>query len=148
MSRTTERELIFKLLYMSAFYEKKELSEELLLYFDAPFPLSDDVEFSEEILTLKESLKDSERNNVVTKYSMVVDKVSEIDAKISSVSKGWSLDRIGKIELAILRLAIYEIEYDDEVPASVAINEAVELAKKYGPGEAYAFVNGILSQFA
>lgn len=148
MSRTTERELIFKLLYMSGFYDQKELGNELILYFDAPFPVTDDVDFSEELLTLKDALKDEERHNVVNKYTMVVDKLDEIDGKISSVSKGWSLDRIGKIELAVLRLAIFEIEYDDDVPASVAINEAVELAKKYGPGEAYVFVNGILSQFA
>lgn len=149
MSRKTERELTFKLLYMSDFYEKNELSEELLLYFDAPFPLADNEEnVIYDIVTLRDSLKDEERQKVVAKYVAVIDKKDEIDEKISSVSKGWTLDRIGKVELAVLRLALYEILFDDEIPNSVAINEAVEIAKKYGPEDSYAFVNGVLAKFA
>ena len=72
----------------------------------------------------------------------------EIEKRISEVSKGWTIDRIGKVELAILRLAVYEIVYDDNIPTSVAINEAVELSKKFGPQDSYAFVNGILARFA
>lgn len=153
MSRKSERELTFKLLYMSSFYDKKELSEELLLYFDAPFPFQetgDDGDSSEliDLTTLKESLKDSERQKVTARYVAVLDKLDEIDEKIKKTSKGWSIDRIGKVELAILRLAVYEIEYDDDVPTGVAINEAVELAKTFGQKDSYSFVNGVLAKFA
>lgn len=153
MSRKSERELTFKLLYMSSFYEKKELSEELLLYFDAPFPFQDKNDNEEasdplEISTLRDALKDDERQNATSKYVAVLDHIDEIDKKIEDTSKGWSLERIGKVELAILRLAVYEIEYDEDVPAQVAINEAVELAKKFGQKEAYSFVNGVLAKFA
>lgn len=138
---------------MSSFYDKKELSEELLLYFDAPFPFQetgDDGDSSEliDLTTLKESLKDSERQKVTARYVAVLDKLDEIDEKIKKTSKGWSIDRIGKVELAILRLAVYEIEYDDDVPTGVAINEAVELAKTFGQKDSYSFVNGVLAKFA
>lgn len=74
-------------------------------------------------------------------------KKDEIDSEISKfIKSGWSLSRISKPSLAILRLAFYEIEYIDSVPASVAVNEAVELAKKYTIDES-KFVNGILGAF-
>lgn len=72
--------------------------------------------------------------------------VSQIDEAIDNVSEGWPTTRIGKAELSILRLALYEIKYDDEIPVNVAINEAVELAKKYGADSAPSFVNGILAK--
>ena len=97
---------------------------------------------------MKESIDEEDRRRIVLRYSDIVDKTDEIDKKISEVSKGWSIDRIGKVELAILRLAVYEIVYDDSIPTSVAINEAVELAKKFGPEESYSVVNGILARFA
>ena len=69
-----------------------------------------------------------------------------MDEKIAAVAKGWKLNRMGKVELTILRLALYEMLYDDQVPGKVAINEAVELAKKYGGAESPQFVNGILAK--
>ena len=78
----------------------------------------------------------------------IIDRVEDIDEKIKGASKSWTIDRIGKVELAVIRLGLYEIFYDDSVPTSVAINEAVELAKKFGPEGSYAFVNGILAEFA
>ena len=151
MNRKTEREFTFKLLFMTDFYEKKELTDELLLYFDAPFPFEekeDDSASYEETKTLKESVDDEDRRRIVARFVEIIDKIDEIDERISRVSKGWVIDRIGKVELAILRLAVYEILFDDSIPTSVAINEAVELAKKFGPEESYAFVNGILARFA
>ena len=71
---------------------------------------------------------------------------AEIDKKLESVSEGWKLERMGKVELTILRLAVYELLYDDDIPANVAINEAVELAKVYGGDTSPAFVNGILAK--
>ena len=151
MNRKTEREFTFKLLFMSDFYEKKELGDELLLYFDAPFPFEekeDGETASENITSLKESVNEDDRRRIVARYVEIIDKLDDIDKRISEVSKGWTIDRIGKVELALLRLAVYEIVYDDNIPTSVAINEAVELSKKFGPQDSYAFVNGILARFA
>ena len=66
---------------------------------------------------------------------------------INQEAKGWTTERMGKIELTILRLAIYEIKFDEDVPAGVAINEAVEIAKKFGQEESAGFVNGVLAKF-
>ena len=151
MNRKSEREFTFKLLFMSDFYDKKELKDELLLYFDAPFPFEENSEKKEDITelsSLKENLNEDDRRRIVARYVEIIDKFDEIDKKISEVSKGWTIDRIGKVELAILRLAVYEILYDEGIPTSVSINEAVELAKKFGPQDSYSFVNGILARFA
>lgn len=75
-------------------------------------------------------------------------KTEELDEVINTYSKGWKTNRLPKVNLAILRLAIYEIKYVDDVPASVAINEAVELAKKYSGEGDYSFINGILGSVA
>lgn len=70
---------------------------------------------------------------------------SELDASISAyLTKGWKLSRISKISLAVLRVAVYEIMYCEEIPVSVSINEAVELTKKYSVSEDASFVNGLL----
>lgn len=63
-------------------------------------------------------------------------------------AKGWNTARMSKVDLTILRLAVYEMKYDDSVPDRVAINEAVELAKKFGQDASSGFVNGILAKFA
>ena len=77
-------------------------------------------------------------------YNGVGEKEEELDSMISAYSKGWKLSRISKVDVSILRLALYEIKYVDDIPDSVAINEAVELAKKYAGKEDSAFINGIL----
>jgi N utilization substance protein B len=77
----------------------------------------------------------------------VFEKKDELDNIISEFSTGWKLSRISKVNLAVLRLALYEITYVDDVPESVAINEAVELTKKYASKEDAAFVNGILGSY-
>ena len=74
--------------------------------------------------------------------------MEEIDQKISEKAEGWSLQRLSKSDLAVLRLATYEILFDEEVPDGVAINEAVELAKSYGGDKSYRFVNGVLASIA
>ena len=72
--------------------------------------------------------------------------IPELDEEINKVAEGWKTNRMGTVELSILRLAVYELKHDDEIPEKVAINEAVELAKKFGGDEAPAFVNGILAK--
>ncbi len=78
----------------------------------------------------------------------VFDNLEEIDSLISSNLKGWKIDRISKVSLCILRLAVYEIKYVEDIPVSVSINEAIELAKKYASSEDVAFVNGILGSIS
>ena len=79
--------------------------------------------------------------------SAVCSKLPEIDKAINERTKGWTTERMSKVDLTIIRLGVYEIMYDDEVPEGVAVNEAVELAKKFGQDESYSFVNGVLSNF-
>lgn len=81
-------------------------------------------------------------------YKGVCVNKEELDDIISSFSNGWKLNRIAKVNLSILRLAVYEMKYVDEVPDSVAINEAVELAKKYSGKEDASFINGILGAYS
>ena len=82
---------------------------------------------------------------VLREVNGILENLPAIDSGIESKSKGWELDRFGRAELAILRVAAYEIMYDDEIPPSVAVNEAVEMTKKYCDEKARAFVNGVLS---
>lgn len=129
MTRTIIREHIFKILFRAEFYEQSDFEEQVRLYFEENKDISE---------------KDSEY--IYSKVNAVFNMVSQIDEAIDNVSEGWPTTRIGKAELSILRLALYEIKYDDEIPVNVAINEAVELAKKYGADSAPSFVNGILAK--
>ena len=79
---------------------------------------------------------------------MILEKETEIDADIDQIAEGWKTTRMGKVDLTILRLAVYEMKFDEEIPVGVAINEAVELAKKFGGDDSPAFVNGILAKLA
>lgn len=134
MKRSELRENIFKLLFRVEFNGAEEMQEQEKLYFET-LMLEDEKEISDEHqIFIKE------------KYRSVVEKLPQIDEEIEKISNGWQLNRIGKVELTIIRLAIYEIQYDEEVPAKVAINEAVELAKKFGGEDAPSFINGILAK--
>lgn len=81
-------------------------------------------------------------------FLSTVEKIDEIDSQICKYSKERSFDRISKVSLALLRLAVCEIRYFDKVPVGVSINEAVNLCKKYGSEDEYSFVNGILGSIA
>lgn len=76
----------------------------------------------------------------------VSENVAYLDKIIDKYSKGWKLDRISKVDLSILRLSIYEVSFRNDIPVSVSVNEAVELAKRYSGEEAGAFINGILGK--
>ncbi len=76
----------------------------------------------------------------------IIENLAFIDEKLSEVTTGWSLNRIGRVELSILRIAYYEMKFDSNIVASIAINEAVELSKKYGGDESHSFVNGVLAK--
>ncbi|MBR6502794.1 MAG: transcription antitermination factor NusB [Clostridia bacterium] len=121
---------------------KQAREEAFILVFEKEF--NDDS--LEEILSLAEEVRDIEADEYIKKvFFGVFQNLEDIDAIISQNAVGWSIKRITKTALAILRLAIYEVKYYDEIPVSVAINEAVELAKKYATQEDASFINGILS---
>ena len=132
MGRREQREQIFKLLFRVEFNKKEEMPEQLQLFFEeAEKPVSEE-----------------DRLYISDKYEKIMDKLSQIDELLNEKAQKWSTDRMGKVELTILRLAVYEIRYDEDIPTSVAINEAVELAKKFGQKESGSFVNDILARFA
>ena len=82
------------------------------------------------------------------KYAKVKEHLEEIDRMRNETSEGWKTSRMGKVDLAILRLAVYEMFFDEDVPVSVAINEAVELGKRFGTDDSSSFINGILGKLA
>ncbi len=132
MNRSELREQVFKLLFRVEFNPMEDMSEQEEL-----FTTTSDKEFS---------TKDADY--IREKYENIASKLPEIDEAINKETTGWNTSRIAKVDLTILRLAIYEIKYDESVPTGVAINEAVELAKKFGQEGSPSFVNGVLAKFA
>ena len=97
---------------------------------------------------LEEPAEDADADYITAKSSAVFEKLEELDAAINEKADNWNTERMGKVELAVIRLGLYEILFDDSIPTGVAIDEAVELAKKYGQDGSGAFVNGVLARFA
>ena len=91
-------------------------------------------------------MDEKDRAYLLKKTRAVAENVTALDARINEVAKGWKTGRMGKAELTILRLALYEMAYDEDIPEKVAINEAVELAKKFGGDDAPSFINGVLAK--
>ena len=91
-------------------------------------------------------MDDATREYLTGRVASIAEKLPELDEKINAVARGWKTNRMGKVEVSLLRLATYEILYDEEIPEKVAINEAVELAKRYGTDDSSSFVNGILGE--
>ena len=131
MRRREQREHIFKLLFMTEFNSEKEMNEQVSLYFD----------------TLEE-LSEKDQKYMREKYAHVLEHLKEIDALLNETSKGWKTKRMSRVDLTALRLAVYELKFDTDVPTGVAINEAVELAKRFGGDTSGSFVNGILGKIA
>lgn len=131
MTRTELRESVFKLLFRVEFNEPEEMTEQKDLFFK-------DAEMS---------FSEKDQAYIGDKFERIKAMLPELDEALFAKAEGWSKNRIGKVELTILRLAVYEILKDETVPAGVAINEAVELAKKYGQDNSGAFINGVLAKF-
>lgn len=131
MSRRKLRENIFKLLFLSEFNSDGEMPEQLALFFDSI-----------------EQLSKEDQEYMQAKYSQVKERLEAIDEVLNENASGWKTARMSKVDLAILRLAVYEVKFDEDVPPSAAINEAVELAKRFGGDDSSAFVNGILGVIA
>ena len=129
MTRRQMREHAFKELFLKEFYQQEEFASQCSVYLEEQENLEPDVQ--EELW--ERALRMSER-------------VPELDQRINAVAEGWKTGRMGKVDLTILRLALYEILYDEGVPVKVAINEAVEIAKKYGGEDSASFVNAILGK--
>lgn len=134
MTRNELREKAFKILFKLEFNPLEEMDEQF------EFSIQEIGENDEPPCVSEEDAK-----YIKAKLDGVIEHLSEIDSEISANSNGWQISRIGKAELAILRLAIYEMKFDDDIPVKVAVNEAVELTKRFCKDDASRFVNGILS---
>lgn len=121
---------------------KQAREEAFILIFEKQFS-SDSLQ---DILELAEEVRDIVPDKYIkTVFFGAYDSIDEIDGIISTNAVGWSINRISKTALAILRLAIFEMKYMEDIPVSVSINEAVELSKKYATQDDASFVNGILA---
>lgn len=127
MNRSEMREQAFVLLYEKEFFDEMPLEE------------IEEI-FSENIAPLTEYAKSA--------FEGATEHKEELDEIISKFSKDWKINRLPKVNLSILRLALYEILYKEDIPENVSINEAVELAKKYSGKEDSAYINGILGSYS
>ena len=126
MGRREMREHIFKLLFLREFNPSEEMPEQIRMYFES----------LEELTPMNEVYMQD-------KYGKILEHLAEIDEVLNQASSGWKVSRMSKVDVNILRLAVNEMKYDEDV-----INEAVELAKKFGGDDSSSFVNGILGKIA
>lgn len=131
MTRKRVRENLFRMLFRIDFHQKEEWDDQVSA-------------FLEELEGAGKGVKEELKN----KFYAVTEHMEEIDQVIEAKSNGWSLVRMAKADVTILRLAAYEIIFDDTIPNGVAINEAVELSKLYGTAKSAAFINGVLASVA
>ena len=142
MKRSELRENIFKLLFMAQFKSvRRKCRNSCVCNFEAA------QQGREDVVCGRDPSREEE-DYMEAKYSRICEKLPEIDAFLNRISVGWKTSRMNKVDLTILRLAVYEMQYDEEVPTAVAINEAVELAKRFGGEDSTSFVNGILGKAA
>ena len=129
MTRREFREHTAILTFIFEFYPEAAWTEQFKLYADYA------------------KIKEEDRESLRQRVFSIEGKKAEIDSLIDGASKKWRISRLSKTDLMLLRVAVYEIRFDDEIPNKVSINEAVELAKIYGGDESPAFVNGVLAKF-
>ena len=130
MKRSELRELIFLLVFRMDCYTEPEMEEQI------------DYVISQETLT------EEEQTYVRDKVAAIRSLEEDIDKKINSRAEHWKTTRMNRTDLAVLRLALYEILHEEAIPTAVSINEAVNIAKQYGDDKSGSFVNGILAKFA
>lgn len=128
MSRIETREAVVFFVYQFDF-RSETIDEQISIYINSNEELKDDIDYF---------------TNTV---KGIVANRDSLDESISKYLKNWTLDRIPKLDKAILETAIYEISYNEDIPTGVAINEAVKLAKKYGTDDSYSYINGVLSSY-
>lgn len=129
MSRRSARNHAFALVFQLGFYKELNVDEIIQNYFE-----------QKQIGKITEE----DREFIYTEFSGIYQNIETIDKIISNNLKGWTINRLNKVDLAILRLALYEIIYVDEIPKSVSVNEAIELCKEYSSDDAPGFINGVL----
>lgn len=131
MGRHEQREQLFKLLFRVEFNTPDEMPEQVKLFFQ-----DDEIEYTEKVM-----------ESIQKKYESINEKLPEIDKLLNEKADGWSTERMGKVELTVLRIAVYEMIFDEDIPETVAINEAIEIAKQYGQSASGGFVNAVLAKF-
>lgn len=131
MSRREIREHIFLMLFRKDFHNSEDLLDQINIY-----------------LSQLQEPTTEERSYLNNRFQAILQKLGDIDDMLSEAASGWTLNRMGKVELTILRLCVYEMRFDDDIPVKVAINEAVELAKEFGGDDTPGFVNGVLAKLA
>ncbi len=127
MGRRASREMAMKLLYQLEI-QREDVEEQKKMFFE------------------ENTLAEKDRAYISDVIDGVISNHEFINKLIEVHSKGWKISRLSKVDLSIMRLSIYEIHFREDIPYSVSVNEAVELAKKYSSEEAGSFVNGILSK--
>lgn len=140
MTRAALRETVFRVLFRYEFFDLESFKSQINLFF-AEYP--DDIDEEEKWPSINEEAVIEITNKVLD----ISCHIEEIDSEIEKNCDGWTIDRIGKAELSIMRIAIYEILYDNELETAVSISEAVKLAKKYCDEKSHSFVNGVLAKF-
>ena len=146
MSRKIAREVAFKVIFSNQFQEGNEdLLHHLVDTLANDVELSSKLEESHEAKPVTpEELSEEDKIYIEEVCTGVAQNVATLDDKIQANLKGWKMERIGKTDLAILRLAIYEMLYREDIPYKVSINEAVELAKVFCEESSPSFINGVL----
>ncbi len=132
MGRREQREQVFRLLFQVEFHTTEDMPRQMRLF----------LEGNEDIPNIENA------DYIENRCKSIREQIPMIDQLIDENTEKWDTTRMGKVELTILRLAVYEMRYDEEIPAAVAINEAVELAKKYGQENSGGFVNAILGKIS
>jgi len=132
MGRHEQREQVFRLLFQIEFHPPEDMPRQMRLY----------MEDNEEVASQRDA------DIIEARCQAVRERVPEIDRLIDENAEKWDTSRMGKVELTVLRLAIYEMCYDEDIPVGVAIDEAVEFAKNYGQENSGSFVNAILGKIA
>lgn len=144
MTRRGIRETIFLIVFKAEFNRQEDMEEQIRFSIDKVVHPEEDPE--DVALGEIGRIKDGDLPYIEEKSKRILSMLPELDKIIGQAAEGWRIGRIGKPELAILRLAVYEMLYDEEIPFKVAINEAVELAKKYCNPDAGGFINGVLAK--
>ena len=145
---TTRRELrehTFCMLFTGGFYETEEAKQQADRYMQELSEMNEDDAGDREFKRLP-SMSEEESRQLEEKVKAILVRIPELDERINAVSTGWKTSRMSRVDLTLIRLALYEMLYDDTVPVKVAINEAVEIAKKYGGADSPSFINGILAR--
>ncbi|MCI1959524.1 MAG: transcription antitermination factor NusB [Clostridia bacterium] len=144
MSRTNARKNAFYLIFQHDFVGMEGMEEAKNTIFHLNDAETNDKEFD----SITGELDDNDKAFIDRTVDGTLSNLDKIDEIINTYAKGWSVNRMSKVDLAILRMAVYELKFSDETPAGVAINEAVEVAKKFSSDNSPSFVNGILGKIA